>query len=761
MKPQSFFLAAFASFCCAAILFAQTTEAPRKINFQGKLNNPTQGPVNLTLSIYKTATGGTAEWSETQNNVPVLNGIFNVLLGSVTLIPNAVFKNGGDLFLEIKVGNNPLSKRVQIASVAYAVKATLADTAKVTLSGGGGLTLPYSATSPSGSTLFSLISTGLGPVGTFEIQNPNSNNIALVARTNGLNAALRALTTGSNSAGAFEIANPSNSFAALFAQTNGTGRAGLFLIDNPSNSLSVLHANTNGMGGAGYFEIKNTSNTDATLFATTNGNGPALKGEATGSGYAGDFQGRVYVNGNVGIGTTNPAAKLHIGGTAGVDGIRFPDGTLQTTAATGTGGGLTLPYSATSSNNSTLFSLISAGLGSVGTFEIQNPNSNNIALVARTNGRTAALRAVTTGSNSAGAFEIENPSNSFAALFAQTNGTGRAGLFLIDNPSNSLSVLHANTNGMGGAGYFEIKNTNNTDAALSATTNGLGDAGYFEINNPNNTDNALFATTNGIESAIYGYTTGSGHAGTFKINNTSNNFAALFATTNGSGPALKGEATGSGYAGDFQGRVFVNGNVGIRTENPVGILDVAIPSFGFVRLGQNAVVSEVQFTNGRIRSEVAKFQILGQDLAGDAVSITFGQFANDIDMMIATNGDVGIGTTNPTDKLYVQGNIRATGSITPGSSREFKENIAPLSLQEATSTLAFLNPVKFKYKTDEQKDLHVGFIAEEVPDLLATPDRKGVDPMDVIAVLTKVVQDQQKELAALREEVNALKQQKR
>ncbi|MCC6819438.1 MAG: hypothetical protein IT579_01800 [Verrucomicrobia subdivision 3 bacterium] len=35
----------------------------------------------------------------------------------------------------------------------------------------------------------------------------------------------------------------------------------------------------------------------------------------------------------VGINNNNPTAALHVGGTAGVDGIRFPDGTLQTTAA--------------------------------------------------------------------------------------------------------------------------------------------------------------------------------------------------------------------------------------------------------------------------------------------------------------------------------------------------------------------------------------------------------------------------------------------
>jgi hypothetical protein len=58
-------------------------------------------------------------------------------------------------------------------------------------------------------------------------------------------------------------------------------------------------------------------------------------------------------------------------------------------------------------------------------------------------------------------------------------------------------------------------------------------------------------------------------------------------------------------------------------------------------------------------------------------------------------------------------------------------------------TLKELNPVRFNYKVDKEDEC-VGFIAEDVPELVASKDRKGMTALDIVAVLTKVVQEQQK-----------------
>ena len=59
------------------------------------------------------------------------------------------------------------------------------------------------------------------------------------------------------------------------------------------------------------------------LFTVGNGTSSAATSDAL----------TILKNGNIGIGTSSPTQLLHLSGTAGTDGIQFPDGTVQTTAA--------------------------------------------------------------------------------------------------------------------------------------------------------------------------------------------------------------------------------------------------------------------------------------------------------------------------------------------------------------------------------------------------------------------------------------------
>ena len=107
------------------------------------------------------------------------------------------------------------------------------------------------------------------------------------------------------------------------------------------------------------------------------------------------------------------------------------------------------------------------------------------------------------------------------------------------------------------------------------------------------------------------------------------------------------------------------------------------------------------------------------------------------------------------------GDLKATGDVYANgilltSSRELKENIAELSGKEAVEALKNLNPVKFNFKADSDKNRHIGFIAEDVPELVATSDRKTLSPMDIVAVLTQALKEQQNTISALAEKVKVL-----
>lgn len=169
-----------------------------------------------------------------------------------------------------------------------------------------------------------------------------------------------------------------------------------------------------------------------------------------------------------------------------------------------------------------------------------------------------------------------------------------------------------------------------------------------------------------------------------------------------------------------------NGNVGIGTWVPAYPVEVNTT-------GRNASVV-VKRTDGATNY-----------INATPTAANFGSTTNHpLRLIVNTTWKMILNTDNSI--ALASGASCTTGGVwTNASSRKLKENIHSLTAMEAIQALTQLEPVKYNYKADKTEN-HVGFIAEDVPQLVATKDRTGMSPMDVVAVLTKVVQEQQKSL---------------
>lgn len=186
-----------------------------------------------------------------------------------------------------------------------------------------------------------------------------------------------------------------------------------------------------------------------------------------------------------------------------------------------------------------------------------------------------------------------------------------------------------------------------------------------------------------------------------------------------------------------------DGKVGIGTTNPRERLSIS---------GGHAEV-DINFGIG-FNPSGDKFVYEGMDM-GDYSLGWFKDSEAPTSAMAWLSGYGGI-------KLFTNKQLRYTldfeGNFNKISSRELKEGIADLSAKEAVEMLEELNPVKYNLKADKEKNLHIGFIAEDVPDLVASRDRKAVCSDNIIVILTKVVKEQQETIAELVMKVKTLEE---
>lgn len=318
---RSFILLTMSLLMALVVSVTVVADVPQTINYQGQLTdsdgNPVDATVGMVIRIYDSAIDGNILWMESQPAVTVTGGLFSVLLGSVNPIADSIFA-GSDRWLGITVGIAPINEpeirpRTKLASVPYATHVGTLDSASGgAISGdvriGGKLILETNDKQPIPATEI-LSNTGLLAIGR-EVNFSFDPNIKVGIGTTSPRSILEIGTGGTHTLNSFPTPGATLEY--------GTQGIGFNLVRRPGGIWQARDDGANNGGAAIYGGIYH-----GLSFVTVPSSGNPVTQVFTDAEIQSMVRMRIKANGNVGIGTTDPQAQLHVKGDYAVnDGIR-------------------------------------------------------------------------------------------------------------------------------------------------------------------------------------------------------------------------------------------------------------------------------------------------------------------------------------------------------------------------------------------------------------------------------------------------------